>query len=334
MTKPAAYVWVPGQWPAERGLNRMRTHFRRPATPMGEAWFMGERKIREQLMTTPPEAISTDDLHDCLWDIASGTSCFGHLEEWESWFRYLLPTLIARGHERWAFDFLSEHVATAFIQVFWTGIQDEYPGFRDDVLGAMSLHLMRSELWLPNPMAAGEPAMSIPAFLVVDDRGEEVLYGWDLEEAPGIFAAGMCICLKYLPTEAIVPWVNSILAIRHPHWRAALLVWLHGARDLLREEVPRASTMNAAHPRIQWQNSHVLGDEDESDAVTATGFNDPRLFLRRENTTAFFSEIRRHLTPATLERWEERVLAGPSARGRAGPGTAGRWSVPHHGCLN
>jgi hypothetical protein len=281
---------------------------------MGEAWFMGERKIRHQLMKPPPDAIPTEDLHDSLWDIASGTGSFGHREEWERWFLHLLPALILRGHERWAFDFLFEHVATAFIQVFWTGIPDEYSGFREDVLCATCQHLMRSEFWSPNPNAIGEPALRIPTFLVDIDRGDEVLYGWTLEEAPGTFSAAMCMCLKYLPREAIASWVNSLLAIRHPYWRVALLVWLYGARDLLREEIPRPSTMNAAQPRIGWSISHVIQPE----YATSPGFNDPGEFLSRENTSAFLAEMRRHITPALLQEWEEGFWLEPALAGQPG----------------
>jgi hypothetical protein len=279
---------------------------------MGEAWFMGEREIRDYLMTTPPEAISTEDLHDCLWDIASGTGSFGHLEEWERWFRYLLPTLILRGHERWAFDFLFEHVATAFIQVFWTDIPEESPGFRQDVLLAMCQHLMRPEFWSPNVEIVGEPASRVPAFLIDVEVGEEELYGWTLKEAPGVFSAAMCICLKYLPREEIAPWVNSLLAIHHPHWRVALLTWLQGARVLLHEQSPRPSTMKAAEPRIGWQMSHVINPEDPA----IPGFNDPNQFLSRENTSTFLAEVRRHITPALLQQWEEEFWLDPVLAGQ------------------
>ncbi len=309
------YAWVPGQWPAEKPISRMWEHFPKPAAPMGEAWFMGERKIRTQLMTSSPEAVPTDDLHECLWDIASGTSSFGHLEEWERWFRYLLPTLILRGHERWAFDVLFEHVATAFIQVFWTDLREEYPGFREDVLRAVTQHIMRSEFWLPNPKAVGEPVMRIPAFLINEDQGEEVLYGWSLQEAPGSFSAAMCLCLKYLPRDEIGPWVKSLLAIRHPYWRVALLVWLQGARDLLREEIPRPGTMNRARPRIGWSMSHVVQPDEDSTPPT---FNDPRHFLKRENTSAFLAEVRRRITPAVLQKWEEEFWLEPVLAGQPG----------------
>jgi hypothetical protein len=292
----------------------MQNHFPKPSAPMGEAWFMGERKIRDYLMTVPPSAISTDDLHDCLWDIASGTSCFGHREEWEKWFRFLLPTLILRGHERWAFDFLIEHVATAFIQVFWVDIPEEYPSFRQDVSLAMCQHLMRSEFWGPHPQVVGEPASRVPRFLIDRDEGEEVLYGWSLKEAPGVFSAAMCTCLKYLAAQDIGSWVTSLLAIRHPYWRVAFLTWLQGAQDLLHEQIPRPSTMNAAEPRIGWEMSHVI----EPDNPTPAGFNAPEQFLRPENTSTFLSEVRRHITPALLQEWENGFWVEPVLAGQPG----------------
>jgi hypothetical protein len=271
-----------------------------------------ERKLYPELMGVPPSSLRLEQLHTCLWDIASGTSCFGHMEEWEQWYRYLLPELIVRSHESYAFDFLLERNITAFMEVFWAGVNEEYPGFRQDVVDAQSLVLMRSEMWTSRPGEGGVPTESIPAFLVYDDEGNEALYGWDLDEAPGSVAAALCFGLKYLQVGEINSWVESLLQIEHPHWRAALLVWLRGARELLQEEVPRPQTLNRARPSIQWQESHILGvDNVPEPLVPAPGFNDPGLFLSSANTHEFWVAIRRHLTPEMLRKWEEGLWLDP-----------------------
>lgn len=60
----------------------MRDHFRRPAAPMGEAWFMGEeRRVFDWLLGNLDE-FALEELRDPLEEIASGNSSFGSYDEW------------------------------------------------------------------------------------------------------------------------------------------------------------------------------------------------------------------------------------------------------------
>jgi hypothetical protein len=72
--------------------------------------------------------------------------------------------------------------------------------------------------------------------------------------------------------------------------------------------------MNAAQPKIGWSISHVIQPEDP----TPPGFNHPSEFLRRENTSAFLAEVRRHITPALLQEWEEEFWLEPVLAGQPG----------------
>lgn len=63
------------------------------------------------------------------------------------WFRHLLPGLIARGDERYAFHFLIEPVLTAFFRFYCQGFEREYEGFRRDVLETLGKAIMMSSLW-------------------------------------------------------------------------------------------------------------------------------------------------------------------------------------------
>ncbi len=66
---------------------------------MGEAWFMGtEREMYPELLGDL-NAVAIEDLQKPLGEIASGTSSFGPMEEWHSWFHYLLGQVLPRGHK-------------------------------------------------------------------------------------------------------------------------------------------------------------------------------------------------------------------------------------------
>jgi hypothetical protein len=153
MSDSKDYRWIPGRGPSLEAIERMRAHFPKPKEPAGEGWFIGKkRRMYTELIDAPLAEVDPKFLSmEVLFEIASGTMAFGHRDEWEDWFRFLLPGLIPRATEttfgaevRW----LLQSVITAFFSVFWHGINDEYPGFRRDVLDTLPLPLMGEELWI------------------------------------------------------------------------------------------------------------------------------------------------------------------------------------------
>ena len=56
---------------------------------------------------------------------------------------------------------------------------------------------------------------------------------WFWYDASGDLSASMFFRLKYLPAEAVCPWLRSVFSIPCPHWRAQILVWFVGAHDIL-----------------------------------------------------------------------------------------------------
>src|SRR5262245_14259846 len=75
------FVWQPGVGRDPDALARLRTQFRRPPEPMGEAWFMGERRRMFHELGGDLGQISAGDLQKPLQEIASGTSSFGPMAE-------------------------------------------------------------------------------------------------------------------------------------------------------------------------------------------------------------------------------------------------------------
>jgi hypothetical protein len=305
-----AYQWIPGKGPSSQAIERLRAYFPKPSYPMGEAWFMSdERTFYHELSEKPIAEIPIENLQHYLFEISSGISCFGLLEEWDCWFKYLLPDLILRSHETYAFETLIEGVVTAFMNVFWKGLEDEYAEFREDIINTLSLCLMKQKEWADCKNEVAGTSYKKALFLVWEnEEGQLEPSGWGAGESNKAFSSMMFFCLKYLSTENISTWVESLLKIKDPYWRGTFMVWLLGAYDLLMMPVPLPSKLEKTNPRVHWHDSHVLGSrfgslgaEEPPDA----GFNDNKDFLVPENNAAFLAEIRERLAPEEVLNWTD-----------------------------
>lgn len=295
------YEWVPCEGPSAEALARMRERFPKPTEPMGEAWFLGaERERFTRLADEPLAEIDADYLLTCLFEITSGTSSFGRREEWERWFRFLLPDLILRAHERHAFTFLLEETVNAFMVIFWDGLEGEYAGFTDDALQTLGRCLMKGEFWEGCGGEAGGPPLA--RFLRWEEgEGANRPAPWDAGDASAALSASLFFCLKYLPAGEVAAWAESVASVEDPYFRGALVVWLLGSLDLLSEESPRAARIEKTNPRVRWHSSFLLGSSSENEHPT----NERLRFLPRENCEAFVRAVRRRVTPEALVAWAD-----------------------------
>ena len=146
------FEWLPGTGPSDFAIENLRRYFpRRPAEAPGEAWFMSkERKFYTQFLEQPMENVPLTVINEYLFDMTSGLDCFPLMVEethhWISWFKYMLPFLVLRAHERYA-HFLLEALITTFTRVYADRIDDQYPGFRIDALETVGKALMKPEFW-------------------------------------------------------------------------------------------------------------------------------------------------------------------------------------------
>jgi hypothetical protein len=115
-------------------LERLRSYFRRPSEPMGEAWFMGaERRMFRELLGNL-DKLSASELQQPLGAIASGTSSFGPQQEWSTWYHYLLGAVLPRSHESFV-SYLLEDLVVGFMALYPSGVYREpYKGFDDSLL--------------------------------------------------------------------------------------------------------------------------------------------------------------------------------------------------------
>jgi hypothetical protein len=210
------FTWVPGIGPDAGALARMEKFFPKPSEPMGEAWFMSEkRKMFPSLCKKKVTSISTKYLLDCLEEIA-GTSAFGPQAEWDSWYHYLLPRLIPRAFENYLREYLVENLVTAFVTLYPVDIAERYPGFLEDVLSTLGQALMDPSLWEGEEIVVGR--------MLHCSWEDDPKWPWGWHEASVDFSSLMFFCWKYLDANQIDAWLRSVFAIRSAHWRAQLLV--------------------------------------------------------------------------------------------------------------
>src|SRR5262245_12793452 len=289
------YQWIPGRGPSATALKRMREQIKRPEEPMGEAWFISEKRLLySEMMEQDPLTLSDRYLTDVLWEIASGTKCFGHLEEWDQWFLFLLPLLIERSHQDWR---LLEDTMTAFFSVFDNGISEIYDGHRDDVISSLSLCLMKEELWFDWVDELTKMKTRRPKFLA---EGVEP-HKWNCRETSPEVAVSMFFCMKYLCPEEITSWVKFLVAINDPFWQAHLLVWLVGFDDFMKQPPGTKERIKKANPIIRWQNDFLT--EPDSDQID---------FLPEANVRAFFDNVRQEINSEVLFRWIDSFSQRPA----------------------
>ncbi|MCD9026719.1 hypothetical protein LDO26_00630 [Luteimonas sp. BDR2-5] len=252
---------------------------------MGESWFMGETRRMFDALMGDPETVPPDELHDALQDIAAGTHAFGAVEEWQTWFHYLLPRVVPRAHEL-VFWPLLEMTVTAFITQYPRGIVEaSYPRFREDVLVTLGRAMMAPACWRDGRIVLGT--------LLRRQKWPSGIWGW--HDASGDLSASLFLHLKYLVPEEVPGWMASVLAIACPYWRAQLLVWCVGAHGALtgRVDAP-ANFREPGVPSVEWVWSHCLDQHFPGE---------PAPFFPRANCQAALDAIAATMDETKLLEW-------------------------------
>jgi hypothetical protein len=278
------FLWIPGQGPDPTVLARMSRAFRKPARPMGEAWFMSpERKMYPRLSGNL-DSLSDEELEEALDQIATGSSSFGPFEEWTEWYHYLLPRLVSR---RWSRSFYdrAELLMTAFmVQHLASDVDLPYRSFQTDALDTLGRYVMSSQFW-------------------PDAEGDAVQFPGTWQE--GLFSASLFFCAKYLAKSDVEPWLRSVIAIPNDHWRIQIIAWLVGAHPILSGGIGQPSEFpERGLPRIGWSWSHILDGN-------YSGNHQPPVqlisFLPAENRET----ILRIACGEDVERFVEDILTAP-----------------------
>lgn len=251
-TSSRSFTWVPGEGPDEAALEWMAQAFRRPAEPMGEAWFMSaKRKMYPQLLGDL-DAVPDGDLGRALEEIASGTVSFGPSDEWTKWFHYLLAPSITRRWQPTYFD-MGEVLLTAFMTQH-PSPEGKFPydGFRSDALATLGRYVMSPRFW---PDGRVDVVRCLGKW-----KGPSGIAGWF--DAGGLLSASLFFSIKYLPTDQVEPWFRSVIAIPDLHWKVQVAIWLVGAYPILSKEISQPSEFpQPGSFGIGWSWSHILGGD-------------------------------------------------------------------------
>lgn len=278
------FYWQPGKGIDQTAMERLRRHFRKPKSPMGEAWFMsGDRRIFHEL-AGDLSGLSAWDIQAVLQEIANGISAFGPRPEWQVWYHYLLGQILPRAYEAFVSPLL-ESLMTGFFAMYPDESRPSpYAGFRNDVLLTLGQCLMEPQCWNGQEIVVG-------SFLHRSNANPAGVWRW--HDASGDFSASMFFCLKYLPSDCVAGWLRSVLAISSPHWRAQVLVWLVGVHALLAGKARWPSEFfPEARPSVAWEWSHCLRCEiaDGADFVPEAHWKIALALVRRHFTDDVFLE--------------------------------------------
>jgi hypothetical protein len=281
------FIWVPGEGVDADALQRLVAASPRPREPMGEAWFMGDKREMFPELLSNLSNLTAFELQKPLSEIASGTSSFGQMDEWTNWFNYLLPRLLPRSHEHHVY-YLLEYLVSGFIALYPKGTSTSpYKAFRQDVLLTLGRAIMDASCWTGNDIVVGSMLRRS------DNNPNRVWLWWD---ASGDFTASMFFCLKYLPEELVHDWLMSALRIPSPHWRAQMVVWLVGAHGVLQGGVGWPSQLPGnAYPSVDWADSHWLRPELGPE------------FLSDQARGEALRALRDHMTPDVFLEWLDSI---------------------------
>ncbi len=243
------------------------------------------------------ERLSPGRLSGALELILMDTSAFHLFDERDAWYHYFLAQLLPRSDE-----YMLELLVSCFFAMHPSGVvMPPYNGYLDDVLNTLGRCMMESRGWNGDDISVGS------MLLRSNDLRGQSWFSWD---ASGDFSASMYFCLKYLPSSLIQDWFASVLAIRSPHWRARVLVWLVGSHAALRGDIASPSAFPAVtFPSVAWEGSHCLGQELVS--YDRFGPGSVASFLPTTSRETVLAVTRRYFAENVLDSWLESVSQVP-----------------------
>lgn len=253
---------------------------------------MGEkREMYSELLFLPVKDVPIEALEKFVDSCTSGIDCFydavEDVELWISWFKYTLPYLVLRAHERHMIFHLLDLIVSAFMRIFGDRVDSVYPEFRKDAIETVGQALMKKEFW------DKEGNICLYTDHWHDGKGNPSLVE---PRCSGIISSSICFCLMYLPAANVLTWTKSLLAIECMEFKGHLLVWLVAIYQTLSETSTSKTTfsfsaMNDARFGVDWNGSIWLG--------TA---NPP---IPEENIARFLATIRSDLTSEKLSEWSK-----------------------------
>ena len=280
------FRWTPGDGPRASALMWLELSYLKPRAAMGEAWFMGGQHIYDELLDPNFDGYG-HTVESYLYEIASGTRSFGPIDsDWKLWFHYFLAQNVSRRS-------LNEK-QFSFVSIYVTTFVTQYPAdapatLRDAALDTLGRWVCAPFLWQENDLRLRSSTA----------ENDEPLLGFDDNQVNRAFSASLFFCWKYLPSQEIESWVESLFAIRGAWWRAQFLLWLVGAHPFVIGEKTQPSQFGWEQPEISWEESDLLcgsydGEHGQPNYIP---------FISNENRAAMQSALRKHVTQKLFFDW-------------------------------
>ena len=112
----------------------------------------------------------------------------------------------------------------------------------------------------------------------------------------------MFFCTKYLSASSLDSWIDSVLDISCPHWRAQLVVWFAEAYAVFSGETAVIADLPDESP-IDWAWSHLLNGNYSGEY----GNNSKVPFLSEETRCKKFEIIAGRLRVVDLDAWLQSI---------------------------
>lgn len=237
------FIWVPRRGPSNEALKRFASHCPKPEKAMGEASWMGEtRQIYDELLRPDVENISHIDLQEVFFELNSGLSCFGRVDNWDSWFYYLLWYLLET--DSCSCGELVEYLISASFTIQATCPERPYLQYSEDLLATLAHAIMSDRYWNEEN----------------DLKGEFHRVGrWNqLPACTGPLSASLFLCLELLSVDQFDNWLHSILKIDGMYWKANLSCWFVSAHQLVFEPKLFANVDANLSPCIDWEHDYLI----------------------------------------------------------------------------
>jgi len=170
---------------------------------------------------------------------------------------------------------------------------EPYPGFLDDSLNTLGRCIMDRTCWSDGGIVVGE--------ILHHGVWPSGRRGW--RNASGDFSASMFFCLKYLTADRIDGWLNAVLAITCPHWRAQVIVWFVAAHDILtgKSGVPTTFRKDGV-PNIYWGGTEFLHVERKE-------IDEMRNFLPEASRKQAIETVKSVTSEAKIAAWMRGIAA-------------------------
>ncbi len=291
-------IWkCPGDAPDPKAIARMRKHFPEPKEPMPEAWFMG----REINFYTPDPYGDSQFLCYELKQIGGGIVCFPEVQYvpvWKAWFRYLLPDLILRVRtSNSLYDPILQTMLTTFFNIYPDGIEEEYKGFRVDILSLLGMGVIPHQL-ARESLPEGETPDRLFRDLWIDSITLANIH--DVSSLPVINCVFL-FCLKYLTLDEIETWGASLFQMNSLQWRLQFILTLLAWLRLLRL-APKENN------RDIFFLYHILSASGFLSVTWIPAFLTFDEFIPPAHVNAFRRVIAKHLSFEVFQAWRQEIL--------------------------